>query len=309
MSYCLKMTADELLNESIMGGTPIIIVEGNDDISIYENIIHSLDKDIEVYASENIKEISQGKSGCSGVKNSLKLIESVSNGINYERYILGIIDRDVTTFRGDDVAIKGLFVLRYYSIESHFITQEVIPNIINNLTLASMKSIDINISEMIFSNILEKLYDLYYISLEALKNACIEDYDALFRYKDDSIYGIRSKFDFADKKASLDNKINDLDIFAEELNLELNLSSLLLIVKGKWILEDFIHELNIELKKISALCKAKEITQCQFCINEAYDKCLYKISSDNKKNIKMFLFNYVQNPELDYIRDRIKLLG
>lgn len=307
MSHPLQMTADELLNEAIMS-TPIIIVEGNDDISIYENIIYSLDMDIEVYASENLK-ISDNTAGCIGVKNSLKAIKLYSNGIDYKKYILGIIDRDATVFRGDDNNIEGLFVLKYYSIESHYITKEIIPFIINHVTKASLKSIDDNISNIIFDKILIKLNDLYYLSLEALKNACESEYESLFRYEPDSINGIRKNSNFEENRIKLKEKLEELDSFAQSFNLSKNLDSLLLIVKGKWILEDFIFELNNELNNISTLCKNNHIRQCQYCINETYEKCLYKMNSRNEiKNIKRLILNNVNISELDYIRDRIQEL-
>ncbi len=310
MSHPLQMTAPELLTTAIMTSTPIIIVEGNDDISIYENILLSLDLDFKVYASENLKVISSGKAGCVGVKHSLEVIEFNSNGLDYEKHILGIIDKDVSVFRGDDNTLKGLFVLKYYSIESHYITKEIIPYIVNNLTLISLKSFDDKISDIIFSNILEKLNDLYYISLEALRNACESEYESLFRYQPNSIHSIRQHTNFERDREKLEEKLEDLNIFAESFNLSKNIDSLRLIAKGKWILEDFISELNQELNAISNLCKSGDIEKCQFCINETYDKCLYIMKSKNEKNnIKRLLFNNVNISELDYIKDRMQQLG
>ena len=78
--------ADELLNEAIMSDTPIVIVEGTDDIPLYEDLIKSLNKNIEVYASENLI-ISGNISGCVGVVNSLNKINEFSQNINIEKYI------------------------------------------------------------------------------------------------------------------------------------------------------------------------------------------------------------------------------
>ncbi|WP_066152733.1 hypothetical protein [Aliarcobacter cryaerophilus] len=122
MSMYLKYEADELLTESIMSKTPIIIVEGIDDIQIYEDIVLSLNRDIEVYASENLL-ISDGKSGTNGVKTCLKKIYDNSNGIDFSKFIMGIIDRDASYYRRDPLDIKGLFILNLYSIESHFVNK------------------------------------------------------------------------------------------------------------------------------------------------------------------------------------------
>ena len=46
---------DELLNEAIITGVPAILVEGIDDISVYDEISASVPFDVEVYAIENIE--------------------------------------------------------------------------------------------------------------------------------------------------------------------------------------------------------------------------------------------------------------
>jgi len=218
MSTFLKMEADELLAEAKMSDTIILIVEGNDDISIYEDIILTLtiEKDIEVYASENLEKISCKKSGCSGVKESLKKIKECSNGIEYDKHILGIIDRDATVYRGDDNDINGLLVLKYYSIESHFVTKEVIPLIISYFTKISHKSIDPNLKEKLFDEIYNKLKILYYISLEALKKSCQNEYNALYQYGEVSTISIKKN---QHKMNQLTEKKEELDSFAQTFNI------------------------------------------------------------------------------------------
>ena len=44
MNDWLSMEYDEILNEAIMSETPMLVVEGVDDISIYEGICQQLDK-------------------------------------------------------------------------------------------------------------------------------------------------------------------------------------------------------------------------------------------------------------------------
>jgi len=307
MSHLLSLEADELLNEAIMSSTPIIIVEGDDDVSIYDKITESLDKSYEVYASENIIELSDGKSGCSGVIKCLEEIEEHSDGIEFENFILGIIDRDASIYRGDDMDIKGLFILNYYSIESHLVNINSVRHILLNMTNTSTKQInENNIDSIIFSNLLTKLSQLYYISLDALKNACESEYNEDYKYSDKLGKIINDSYE---DKMSL--KKTDLDEFATMHNLSNDFNSLLLIVKGKWLLTYFIKMLQHELNNIKYLCKNAEISQCQFCATNKSDKCIFKLLfAYDEKTVKVLIMNEYSNfTDINYIKERIDSLN
>ncbi len=333
MSHPLSFEVDELINLAIMGKEPLVIVEGIDDIPIYENILVSIDRDFEVFASENLPKISSqvcsklykyswriaefkingksfaksnnGKEGCLGVIDAVEEIQKYSEGYDYSKYILGIIDKDVHDYKNTIPQLDGIFLLKYYSIESHYVNKEVIPQIINYTTLASYKLIDDFLINRIYIKLLSELSKMYYISLEALKNACCNDYNSEFRYKPDSYEGIIKHPDFEQKYISIESKKEELDIFADSKSITNNEENLLKIVKGKWYLENFLFLLGKELKELKNYCKNNAITQCQYCSLDKHRKCLYKVNSYNSEQIKKLIFKNEKLSSLNYIKERI----
>ncbi len=295
--------ADELLNEAIMSDTPIVIVEGTDDIPLYEDLIKSLNKNIEVYASENLI-ISGNISGCVGVVNSLNKINEFSQNINIEKYILGIIDKDVKDFRGEIVEIKGLFVLKYYSIESHFVIEDNIAYIISQFTNASISLLEkMNLHSQLFNEIVENMsIDLYYITLDALKNACESNYISLYKYSDKIIRILNTNYSL-----DLSTRICELNSFAMDKNIQNDFNNLLLIVKGKWLLEYFVLKIKSIIENLSNKCSNERL--CQFCQNTHYEQCSFKVLFKcDIKTIKTLLLKNTSIASLDYIKEKISTL-
>ena len=82
------------------------------------------------------------------------------------------------------------------------------------------------------------------------------------------------------------------------------------ICKGKWILEYFTEKIIQKFNNAKTACADKSISQCQYCENSDYDKCLYKPNIKlNKKGIVSLLLNYLDESELKYIIERFKLLN
>lgn len=293
---------DELLIEAKMSGTAIIIVEGIDDIPIYEDLINSLNnKNIEVYASENLS-ISNHTRGCQGVVKALENINEFAYNMDIEKYILGIIDKDVKEFRGETLCIKGLFILDYYSIESHFVVSDNISYVINQVTNAS-KSLSETINKQInlFNNIVtDMMDDLFYISLDALKNSCDKDYVSTYKYSD-NIFGI---INVPNYQCRLEEQIPSLNSFANEKNIKNNFDNLLLIVKGKWLLDYYVVKIMKLINTLHDHCNAHKL--CQNCQNEKYNNCSFKVLFNiNTSNIKTLILKNTSIDSLDYIKERI----
>lgn len=304
MSAYFTYEADELLAEAIMSSTPIIIVEGSDDVPFYEEIVKSLDKEIEVYASENLN-ISNGTSGCNGVKTCLKEIRDGSNGVNFTNHILGIIDKDASIYRGDeDLDLEGLFILKYYSIESHFVNKENIKHIINRLTNTSTALLDsLNLENEIFEDIKIECKELYYVSLEALKGECDSNYSSDYRYSH-SIHKIIND----NYEEKLSTKITDLDTFANSKGITNSFNNLLLIIKGKWLLEYFVLKMKDIMQNLTNTCSESKL--CQFCKAGDSTQCAFKLLFNyNKEVVKPILFKNIDISELDYIKDEISKLS
>ncbi|MEH8173571.1 hypothetical protein [Aeromonas veronii] len=78
----LVLEADEILNEAIISGTPILIVEGIDDIQVYEDISDHAGKQVEVYAVENIGNLSEG---CRGVIDCIRTVRENAEELDIAR--------------------------------------------------------------------------------------------------------------------------------------------------------------------------------------------------------------------------------
>ncbi|MDM5135422.1 DUF4435 domain-containing protein [Aeromonas salmonicida] len=298
-SDSLKLEIDEVLNEAIMSNTAIILVEGIDDIPIYEELLCEAipEKECEIYAIENVDGYHEG---CRGVLDCVKELFEQNEKIDITRHILGIIDRDARFYRGETKEHDALLILSYYSIESHFITKEALSLILRQITRTSSSFIDDDDINLIFDEICSHLHGLYLISIEALKNACDANYDACLGYSS-NLTEIRNKG--LDK--SVINKAESLNKFASAVGVANTWSDLLKICKGKWIFSEFAATIKKQLSTLPNRCKDGDIKKCQFCQTGSYDKCLYKPTyTANDSIIKNLILRNHHVGELDYIKDR-----
>ncbi len=150
------------------------------------------------------------------------------------------------------------------------------------------------------------MFSPYYPALEALKNAIEPDYIGTLGYS--------TKYpEIINNPQILDqitNKIDELNIFAESLNLNKNFDQLILICKGKWILRSFTSILKEEILCLSHKCRENEITRCQYCEIVDFDKCLYKpkFSIQNLDLDKNIIMN-VKCANVDYILQKLSQLN
>jgi len=146
-----------------------------------------------------------------------------------------------------------------------------------------------------------KLLDLYYFSLESLKNSLQPDYEASFSY---SFACGRMKDQ--PTKDSVTSKREALDIFAADNELKPCLDTLKVIAKGKWLIDVFSSELVRSINNLKGMCEAQIISSCKSCVTEAYDKCLYRLRDGfTNKSIKSLALSNVNGSEFDYIAQRI----
>lgn len=290
---------DELLNEAVMTGVPILIVEGIDDISIYSDVSQKVTFDVEVYAVETIEGYGEG---CDQVIAAVEELNTLQNDShNLSNHILGVIDKDVRDFRGEIPDIDPILVLNYYSIESHFVSKTIVEYILHLCTKVDKELITDGICQIIMDEIETKLLDLYYFSLESLKNSLEVDYDAKFSYS----FSCGRINDQHTRELVL-SKRAILDDFATENNLRPCLDTLKAITKGKWLIDVFSTELIGSINNLKKKCEEQVISSCRSCITEAYDKCLYRIKDGfTKKTIKSLALSNVNGSEFNYIIERI----
>jgi hypothetical protein len=294
-----KYEADELLNLAIMSKTPYVIVEGVDDIQIYESIAESAQTPCEIYSVEMIEGLAGGNDG---VIQAIEIIESLSMpaGRSAKDFVMGIIDCDARYYRREMPIFASIFSLSAYSIESHFVSKFSIKLAIDQLTrISSVDTINI---DQIYASVEDKVFDLYYFSLEALKNAVDPYYQPVVGFSASA--GRRKD---PNTIAALMTKKDDLDIFANSLHLSRDIESLRKFVKGKWLLTAYAEELFCEIETLVEKCKNFAITQCRMCVRDNSAPCLYKVKDGfNKNSLFSILKNFIEIPEFDYLRNAFR---
>lgn len=290
---------DEILNEAVMTGVPAIIVEGVDDILIYNQLSTRVPFDVEVYAVENIEGYSEG---CEQVIAAIRELNTIKNSkYKLVEHVLGIIDKDVRDYRNELPVLEPILTLEHYSIESYFVSKDVLRDILCLCTKASKNLINEALCGKVFKDVETKLLSLYYFSLEALRASLDSEYDSLFFYS----YPTGRLNDVEIKKSIL-SKIDDLDRFASHLELSQNLMALKRISKGKWLVESFSVEIIKSINVLNEMCASGEIITCQFCSTGAFHKCLYKIKDGiNNKTVKNLAFSFVDGDDFNHIVERI----
>ncbi|MCM0647251.1 DUF4435 domain-containing protein [Clostridium swellfunianum] len=301
----MESTIEELLNEAIMSEVPFIIVEGADDISFYQMLSEHIKKDTEVIAVENIYSYSEG---CDNVIKAIEDIQTILNQKESNKnYLLGIVDRDSRFYRNCIPNLTSLFILKYYSYESHLANRHGLTSILPAITSVSQKMLDGSVLEFIEKDLQADYLNLFYFSLEALKFACDKNYRSVVRYKQKP--GKIFAKDYVNiLKENIFKKKTELDTFASEYSI--SMGDLRYIAKGKWLLHVYADRIYNNIKELSTACKDNKVTQCQYCKVGKHDKCLYKIKSNFQLGqiISMLLSEYDEN-EVKYIKERISLLA
>lgn len=298
-------TVGQLISRARLEKKPLVVVEGKDDIPVYEQFAKKVNKKVRIRAIETFQNYSEG---CTQVR---QFIEDAQVEINKseenEKYIMGIVDRDASFYRNEINEMKGLLVLKAYSFESHFVTR-------NNLEYAveNYLSSNFGINEFIINYIFGKYEALinlfYYYSLEALKNACFKEYKGIIGYS--KSYGqIISETDLPNK---IMDKKEDLDKFA--LDIKVPSENPTSIIKGKWLLDLFINKTHENLLALSKFCSTNSVIdgqeRCSFCQNGIPNKCSWKSKKGFNQTIyRGFIFQFFNESELDYIYERFRELG
>ncbi|WP_421184842.1 DUF4435 domain-containing protein [Aeromonas enteropelogenes] len=295
----MQYDIEEIFTQSIMTKKPYVIVEGIDDISIYDRIINTESKSVEIIAVETIEGFTKG---CDSIVNVAMSLEKISNEkYDPSNYILGIIDKDVRDFRGELPQYNTLLTLNVYSIESHFINSDVINHILKTCTKGTADLFTSHLREKILNECIKSMEILYLASLDALKGALDRNYSSDFGYC--QTYGRLKDQNLSEK---LINKKNDLYSFAAEHSISSDLDSLKKICKGKWLLSMFCEELERSIKKLSSECGVSPVTVCQMCVIEAKSSCLYRLSEGfTHKTMREIAKQVCNSTELSYIKKRV----
>lgn len=296
---------NELLLNAQELNEKILLVEGVDDVRLYENMFD--DEGYTVVAIENIETIEsvdgqRYQAGCDGVKRAIRDITEHEEG-NTElisKNMLGIVDKDVSDYRGEELNSDIVVNLRYYAIENHFLEPETIYLLLKSF-IKSAKLVDEDLASNLFNDILVDMEVLYLITLDSLKGALDRDYTAVFGYSSvDGCYKNQSKL------ASLIERREELEQFSHEMGLPYDIGFLRSTTKGKWALQAFCEFLTIHVAGLAEKCRNNQIKQCQFCATGKHHHCLYRFNEGvNNKTLKSNIYNLHSIESLRYIHEDV----
>ncbi|MBN3198126.1 DUF4435 domain-containing protein [Pectobacterium brasiliense] len=297
----MKYVIGEILNEAIMTDVPAVIVEGIDDVRIYDDICKSLNDDYFVLPIECVDGYSEGN------EQVIKAMDSISSlptsAYEYCKYVVGIIDKDVRDYRGELPENNLVFPLSYYSMESHFINKTVLRKLLSDFTRITNDLLADDLIDYLYSSITSDFDDLYLLSLEALKGAIDSEYASDFSYS------------FNEGRVT-----NNVDIekirykrlallsFAEDMNIDYSIESIKKIAKGKWVIYLFCFLLEKKIHSLPDKCHSQEIASCRTCVANI-QKCLYKIREGvTHRTLRSTSFSITDSDDFSYVRNRLKLM-
>lgn len=133
----MKYQIEEALTAAIMTNTPLILVEGIDDIPIYEAVAKAAGLRSYQVKKADLFDCSPA-GGCDGVLACVQILQNKWQERNdIGLYFIAFIDADLQPFKekwGEIKSLKGLFVLDWYAIEAYFIAPYYIQRLLCYLT-------------------------------------------------------------------------------------------------------------------------------------------------------------------------------
>lgn len=298
-------TPMEVYADAKIRNSKIAVVEGIDDIAIYDKIISDNNLNIEVKAIDNVQILDDNHNRITGCEGIILMFEKVSNSIASEeskRYLLGIIDRDYRDFKNENPNNELIFVLDRYSIENYFLNINTFKACLSHYTRLSENDLNQNwvIKEFdsIKNNLLEKLFLL---CIESLKKQLTPNYESSIHLDLDS--PDRYLRD-AEIKQEISRKTKMLLDYAESLSLHKNIETLIHICKGKWLIAVYAELIKefINKNKLCTEYQEDEIEKCQYCKVGNTQNCLHKKKINcNLGEVKVML----KKPELIDISQKL----
>lgn len=268
----MKNDLEETVIAAFMCKQPVILVEGQDDIKFYDNIATLKGISVGVQAIETIEGYSEG---CEQVGNAMEEVAYlIQNDNRLKKYVMGIIDRDVRQYLNNLPVKDNLLVLKYYSYETHLITDITIKRLLEQLTKVPGSLITQEVIDWLKQEFESQSNELYYFSLEALKKMCDDTYQSDITYGLDggAVIGGAKRY----RWSLIEPKKNDLDQFAIVHSISKN--DLKYIAKGKWFLSTWCDYLIKKAKMLRSVCGI-QIPQCEYCKVGQPNKCLWGSSS------------------------------
>jgi hypothetical protein len=291
------LRAVEVINGAIMSEEPVLIVEGSTDITVYRRIALKTSKRFSVKPVELVRGYGEG---CSEVMRLVSDLEaSEVSAANISGNLIGVIDRDVREYRRELPTSENVVVLKYYSIESHFVfSNAIIPCLRISIPNVRQELIPV-LRDLLFSRFAESVHTLRLASLDALRGSLDPTYSSDFKYSDG--FG-RLKDQVLLTK--LDGKRTGLITFLGQIGLDESLISMKMFVKGKVLLDALTSTIASSLRDLHNDCGCGTVLQCGYCAAGKAQKCELRTSALlNEKALKAVIISEFPEDELSYLVD------
>lgn len=290
-------TIHNLFVDAKINKKPLVIVEGYDDPKKYNGIFSkSQNTKPNIKPSELIYKNNDEKY-VPGYKGVIAAVKDLCESTNHKaadliKFALGVVDKDASNHSsrfGGNFPI--LFTLKYYSIESYFISSYSVKLIYEFLICGESDNLTSEFCDNHYNQFkLIALNNLFYPSIEALKNSCIENYGCILGYSA-KYENVKNRFN----DGVYNSKLAELDEFYLSKDIAKSFDGLFDFCKGKWFIACFTNYLNLESKKLKTWCSANK--QCIYCVENIPDKCVYKIES-NPQDVYLEGYLYTELPKI-----------
>lgn len=290
-------TKAEILNDAIMSGQAAIIIEGITDIQLYRGIADQMQRDTVLRPVELIQGFGEG---CAEV---VRLFEEFEDTAELRPFIrgnvVGVIDKDVRDFRNEMPENDSVFILKNYSIESHYVCNAVLTRCLVDSTYAPQDGRLSTISNSIYQGFPQSYEYFYLASVEALRAALEPDYVAEYHYSDG--FGRLKDVNLLGR---LDAKRTAIVAYADNLGLDDSIDSLKLFAKGKALLDCYCSSIKIRIDALRSVCGTDEVPHCEYCASGVNNKCCYRVKVGvTEASLKNAILGQLPISELNYIID------
>lgn len=278
----------EWVNTTKLTKQKVIIVEGINDIRVYEKFAESPSVHIDWIGS-----ISGFAGGCDAIIRLAKEL-STCNIESIDSKFLLIIDKDVRDFKGNLPEFSFVFTLKYYSIESYFVSFEHASYFLNFNTRVPRRDLE-EISHAFFEEYTKNLRHLYRISLAALSNSLAD-------VKDEKLPSYGEDGAFLNKK--YESLALDIQSYEAKLNISESFENLKVICKGKWLISHFVNSLIDFCRSLPQKCQSRSITTCSGC-EKGHKPCLYAPQTVTKGEVERCLKEFLRTTDFKHVNERI----
>ena len=291
-----KLDIDTLFVNAVMTKTPLIIVEGHDDLKKFSGILSNSRRKQPIF--KPVELIKNYNEGCLGVINALNDLKSNPHHSDdkLRNFVLGIIDKDVRNYRSEIPENDLIYTLIYYSIESYFVNKISLESILHYILEGEMSIINDDLISYIFESSIDHVIDIvYYPVLDALKSATDSSHTSNKAKYEMEPGAIRNHI----SKIYNEHEIISLSELAEAFSK--NLDVMMDICKGKWLLDIWLECVKEKVAELPSACSLSVISTCTYCNVGIYDKCLYKVKIGLQGTIlQSHLFDKIpkSNPEI-----------